>query len=394
MNKKQCFIIPFLIFILIFGLCFLNRVEGILYLAIIPFLQGTHLLFGKRKYYGFKRLIGWTLVFVMFFSFMAIPEIWRVSQKMGRLTVNGRQVWMQILKNPDGKSRIEKIFGLDFSPSQINIAYLKNHPEALEQSAIRISPVHFLKASIRLFNDLYQNKLGTLIGPFGLIFFAFGLFALYETGRRFETFLILAFIGLNLLAPLTASVKMRYIAIIGPIIILMEGFGIVYLSKRLLEFHNNGSWRKHILPFMLFFILIGVSVVPLLKTFRPPHFNKEYSPVELKEPIAIVKKITEKELKRPPIISAQRGYLSYFASGKQVFVPYTHYEGLVKYCHLNNVDFFYLKHSRLNNYPFFKAFFQNSPPPDFVLLYSGVDAYGGKIELYRFQGNTQRPSSS
>lgn len=378
----------------IFGLSFLNRIEGILCLAIIPLFQGAHLIFCKQEHYTAKRFIGWTLIFVICFSLVAIPQIWRVSHKMGMLAINGRQVWAQIFSIPDGKSSIEKIMGLDFSPGQINIAYVKNHPEVLEQSTAKISPAHILKTYIGHFNDLYQKKLGTLIGPLGLIFFAFGLLELYKRGHRFEAFLILAFVASNLAALLTTVVRIRYIAIIAPLIMLMEGFGIVYLSQSLLQSRNDGPMGKRVLSFVFFFILIAVSAIPLLKTFRPPHFNKEYSPVELKEPVAIVKKIAQKELKRPPIISAQRAYLSYFAGGKQVFVPYTHYEGLVKYCQLNNVDFLYLKHSRVNKYPFFKAFSQNSPPSDFVLLYSGVDAYGGKIELYCFQGNKQRLSSS
>jgi len=375
----------------IFGLSFLNRVEGLLYLVIIPLLQGAYFLFGKRKYYSFKRITGWIIIFIMCFSFIAIPQIWRVSHKMGYLAINGRQVWMQIINNPDGKSNREKKLGLDFSPSQINIVYAKNHPEVLEQSAATISPVHVLKTYLGHFNDLYQRKLGTLIGPLGLIFFAFGLLELYKRGRRFEAFLILAFIGSNLAAPLTTVVRIRYIAIIAPLIMLMEGFGIVYLSQRLLKFHNDGSWRKLILPFMLFFILIGASAIPLLKTFRPPHFNKEYSPIELKEPVAIVKKIAENDLLRTPIIVSGKSYLSYFTDGRGLRAPYDDYEALVKYSNLNNVDFLYLKHNRFikHKYPFFKAFLQDIPPPDFVLLYSGVDEYGGKIELYRFRGNTQ-----
>ena len=117
-------------------------------------------------------------------------------------------------------------------------------------------------------------------------------------------------------------------------------------------------------------------------------------PIELKEPVAIVKKIAENDLLRSPIIAAERAYLSYLTDGRQLYVPYADYEALVKYCQLNNIDFLYLKHSRVNKYPFFKTFSQNSPPSDFVLLYSGVDAYGGKIELYRFRGNKQRLSSS
>ncbi|NIV31480.1 MAG: hypothetical protein GWN58_18915 [Anaerolineae bacterium] len=77
--------------------------------------------------------------------------------------------------------------------------------------------------------------------------------------------------------------------------------------------------------------------------------------------------------------------MAYFAEGRHLYLPYTDYEGLVKYCDLNYVDFLYLKHRRVERYPFFEAFIQGSSPPDFALLYRGVDAYGEGLGLYRFQ---------
>jgi hypothetical protein len=72
-----------------------------------------------------------------------------------------------------------------------------------------------------------------------------------------------------------------------------------------------------------------------------------------------------------------------------VFLPYTNYEGLVKYCQLNHVDFLYLKHSLVKKYPFFQAFMQEIPPPHFDLLYRAIDTHRGNIELYSFNSTIQ-----
>ena len=367
----------------IFGLAFLNRVEGILYLAIIPLLQGACIFWEGRKS-SFKHIVGWNLIFFTLFSLMAIPQIWRVSHKMGILAINGRQVWTLVLNAPDGKSKQEKIFGLDFSPSQINIAYIKSHPEVLDQFESKASPIDYIKTVTKEFDRLYRKQLGILVGPFGLIFFGFGILSLYQSKRRFEIFLILAFISLNMVGPLLHNVAMRHIIVIAPIIFLTEGLGIVYLNRILLQGYQHYFLTKHVLAFIFLFGLIGAWSLPILKTFRPPDHNTEYGPAELRGPIAIVKKMEENELQRTPVIASQRGYLAHSVEGKQVYLPYTDYQGLVKYCDLNNVDILYLKHRRVKKYPFSQAFLQDATNIDFVLLYTGLDPYGEKVELYRF----------
>lgn len=380
---------------IIFGLCFLNRTEGILYLAIIPLLQGAHSLFGRQKQYDFKRLTGWTFLFIISFSLLAIPQIWRVSHKMGHLAINGRQVWTLILKNPDGKSYEEKLYGLDLSPSQINLSYVQSHPEVIGQFVSKVRPRDYIEIMVWNYEQLNKEQLGILIGPLGLILFGFGLFALYLAGRHFEAFLVLAFIAFNLVGPLMHNVALRHIAVIAPLMVLIEGIGIVYLSQQLLEFHKSSFMGKH-LPFVFLFVLIGASAPRLyVKLFRPPQFNSyfknpEYSPMDLEEPVSIVQETARNELLRPPVIVARKNYLSYFAAGSPVLLPYTDYEGLVTYSHLNNIDFLFLQHRLLTEYPFLEAFLKDSSPPDdFLLVYRRKDRYGQNIELYRFQKHSQ-----
>ncbi len=118
---------------IICGLAFLNRTEGILYLAIFPIMQGTHLLFTGSKQYGIKNYCIWTIAFSISFLAIAVPQIVNVSYKMGTFAINGRQAWAVILNNPDGKSYEEKIYGLDYSQDQINIWYIQENPEVLSK---------------------------------------------------------------------------------------------------------------------------------------------------------------------------------------------------------------------------------------------------------------------
>lgn len=371
----------------IFGLSFLNRLEGLLYIAILPFLMGAAIFFSQDgdMVSRFRRLAAWTLLYVTCFSLVAAPQVWRVSQKMGRFALNGRQVWSAVLKYPDGKSDIEKIFGLDYSPSTNNIKYLKEHPEKLRQYDITPRPADYIKLVARNFDNFYTRGLGILIGPLCLIFFGVGVLAIYQRGLRFEVFLMVSFIAFNLVAPFLHNVVIRHIAVIAPIMLLIAGIGIMHVSQVLLQGIRQNRLRAKVISAVFLAAVIGAQAMPLRAALSPPHENADYSLGEMKKPLAVIKAIELNELKRPPNITAQRKYISYFAEGNHFYLPFADIEKLVDYCCLNDIDFVYLKHSRVQKYPFYKSFLDNFPPVGFHLLYSGLDSRGGRIELFRFQ---------
>jgi len=370
----------------VFGLAFLNRAEGILFVAIIPFLQAVYFYWQWRNGSAFKQTVSWALIFTGCFALIAAPQIWRVSHKIGSFAINGRQLWSLYLSLPDGKSNNEKIFGLDFKPDQINILYIKSNPKVLYQHQHKTSPIKYVKTVIIEFNKFYQVQLGIIIGPLILIFFGFGILSLYQSGHTFEVFLILTFIIFNMLAPLLHNVIIRHIIVITPIFFLISGIGIVNTTHIVLRGYDNYSLLKKILPLLFFMTILAAWAFPLYKTFNPPHCSGEYSPIELAEPIKIIKTLERNELRRKPIITAQRRFLTYFAGGDHLYLPFTDYKGLVRYCSLNNVDFLYLNHRRVKEYPFFNTFHQHQPNANFSSIYNGIDCKGGKVELYRFHG--------
>jgi hypothetical protein len=369
-----------------FGFAFLTRTEGILYFLFIRFLQGMCTYWFERNIRSLKPLISWSLIYILCFGAIAVPQIWHVSEKMGTFAINGRQAWMAILNNPDGKSYGEKIKGLDFSPAKTNIEYLRVHPEELPSNANLNLRAH-VSTVLDNFNVLYQNTLGILLGPLCLIAFAFGLLSLYQSGYAFEAFLILVFIGVSLVGPFMHNVDMRHVLIIAPIMFLVAGIGVVYASEAF-----AGKYEKKYIvqySFLAFFLfaMIAVWVMPLRNTFRQTHYNRDYSLATLKEPLRILKNIAENELGRAPNVLAQRSYIAYFLGGTRLDLPYTDYQGLVKYCELNEVEFFYFSHRQIREgkYPFLVAFTSGSALADFALLHTGLDDYGEKVELYRFR---------
>lgn len=224
---------------IIVGLCFLNRLEGILYAASIPVLQLIHYMVTQERRYSLKRLSMWTTLFFFAFMLVAVPQVWRVSEQMGSFALNGRQAWSLIMNSPDGRSYEQKIYGLQYDPGQINIEYLVRHPEArrelVSDAGLVANAISYLKLALVNLDTLNQERLGQLIGSFGMLFFAFGLLALSQSRQRFEVFLLLAFICIGLVAPLLHNVDLRHIAVIAPLIMVVEGIGIVFMSRAILR---------------------------------------------------------------------------------------------------------------------------------------------------------------
>jgi hypothetical protein len=379
----------------IFGLAFLTRIEALLNLFAIPLLQGVFTYLGHRKEDSLKRFIGWTTVFVLSFSLLVGVQIWRVSKKFGYFAMDERQVWTVARGVLDGKSYEEQINGLNFSPSQINVDYIRSHPEVQAQFASNAPLKEIVITSAKTiawnFNDLSRAKLNILLGPLGLLLFCSGLFALYKSGRPRDGFLVLAFITLNLVGPLLYQVQIRYIAVIAPLMMLVEGMGIVYLSESLGTLWKRARARENTVCLGFLSILLATSALPLYWFYTSPRtFNGEYSPKSLQEPARIIKTVAEKELLRHPTLSARKGYLIYYADAKPEALPYTDIRGLARFCELNAVDFLFLEYRLIQGYPFLDAFADGRPPAGFALLYRGTDALGGKMELYRFQNNSQR----
>ena len=314
------------------------------------------------------------------------PQIYKVSKQLDGFALNGRQVWSAVYKKADGKSRTEKVFGLDYSPKEVNISYLSKNSEILEEFKSGINIREFFRTILREFNVLYQNRLGELIGPLCIIFFAFGIISLYQLKKHYEVFLLITFIGFNLAGPIFHNVAIRHIISIAPIIFLISGVGVGYLVSIFSGTIDQPTLQKRLIPIIIIFITVSAWVIPLRNTFKPKQENHEYSPVELSAPISIIKKISENELGRAPNIAAERGYLAYFSNGNQFYLPFTIYEKFVTYCELNNVDFFYLNHHRVKSkkYPFYEHF-QKKGVSDFDTIYSGFDFHGREVSLFRYK---------
>lgn len=375
---------------LVFGLAFLNRTEGILFLLVIPLMQAFYLLFKEKRVFPLARYLGWCSVYGLVFLVLALPQIWHVSEKMGALALNGRIAW-ELLENSDiGRSGEEKQYGLHFRKDETNISFARrNYQEAKrllqgsEQEAPRTNYVkRAYKNTVAIIRLIAKQQLGKIGSALALL----GAIVLFISGRKIETLLILLFAASNLAGPLLHAddVYTRHVIGVIPALVLFQAIGAVYLARLVARKIPVRYLNRDVVVAVIVFASVLFAARPLYRAvLKPPAANYEYSVEEIRRPVEIISEVAKRELGRQPVVTARKNYIAYYSGAQTVYLPYAEYGELVQYLRLNNVDFLYLSYDLIDDYPFLRKFEQGRDLQDFNLLFEGANARGGKIQLYR-----------
>lgn len=372
---------------LVFGAAFLTRMEGLIFVAILPLFHLTYYFWQGRSGHSFRGIAAWIAAFVIAFSALAIPQIARVSAKMGTLAINGRQIWSQVENRPDGRRAVERLRGLDYSPSETNIFYLMEHPDEFDAPDVGMDVIGYARLVVFNLFEFYQEKLGVLIGALVFAFFCFGLLRLYLNRKRIEAVFILLLLGFSLVPSLLHNVALRHVVILAPAMILVAGIGIDWLSEQVLRSSRPSKIGKNVFILTCLLGVWSAWALPFYSALNPPDRNREYSRKEIAAPVALVQHIVEEEGIRRPLVVSEKGYVAHYAGTAHKDTPYVDFDRFIRYCELNEADFVYLHYGSMldRGYPFLQAFQMGHLEDRFELLYRGKDAFGDPIELYRFR---------
>lgn len=374
---------------IVFGCAFLNRLEGILFLVFVPIAYLTHYLISGKHQYNFNTCLKYITVFIVTFVLVIAPQIASVSSKMGQFSLNGRQVWSLLLSGDDSnRSYHEKISGLDYSPSEVNIQYLQKHPSEIQSGKSSISLKKYVKTILYNFDDLYRNRIGELLGPFCIFFAGIGFYSLLRRDKVFDALFFLGFIVVGVAAPLVHNVVIRHIAVIAPAIMLLAGIGI-YEFYTMLKSNSHSLNKKWIISSMIA-VTVFVTLFPQMLELRvllteKDTINHQYRPSDFQRVTAVLNDdIKKQNLNRSEVkLATREQYASFFTRTQRVRLPYTDYARLITYLSLNSVDYLYLDHGLPSiRYPFMK-YFQEDVPSEFTLIYSGENWKGKKVQLFR-----------
>jgi len=368
----------------VFGLAFLTRAEGVLFAIALPGIAaGEALLFEKRPGVS-RRWAVWSSAFLVAFSLVAAPQIWRVSSELGRPALNGRQLWSSILNQPDGKSYYEKIYGLDYSDSKVNLHYLRAHPEVAKELSDGIEPVDFARTIRDNLRELWHLRIGELITPFGFALLVFGLLYLYGSRRYRELLICSAVLALTTVPSVLYNVHPRHLLPVLPLACLLMGLGA----------HGLGSWLERSSPIQrrfpvrLRYAVVAVWVLlcglPLLRILSPARVDWA---VHFDQHARIVREVALREGLGQPRITSRKGYLPLRSKAVPVVLPYADYDRFVQYLESNRVDFVFLERAQVEGHPFVSRFNGAEPPEGFEHLHHTRDPQGRTMDLYRFRPN-------
>lgn len=371
---------------LTFGSAFLCRTEGLLYLGTIPVLQAVHLRFGAAPGYDRRRFAVWAAAYCAVFALLAAPQIGDVSRKMNGFAINGRQAWSLVLgESLTGTARNARRAGLDYSPSEINVRAAWTDPELRARLVSHRGPLAYARIALTNLDRFDHVLLGRMAGPILLICFGYGMLALVRRGRGFVAFAITAFIAAALLAPMLQHLLPRHVIVVLPVIFLVAGLGTVELAR---AFRPETAGRARLVGAGIVASVCAVwlvtEIIDIRTVLRPPTYNNEYNPAELREPARLVRAETRDtgiELR----IVARRPYLAYFAGGQTVDVPFTTLPRLLRYLALNDADFLFLEQSQVAAFPFMTELAARDSVPGLRRLYSKLTETNGRLELYRVE---------
>jgi len=381
-------IMPSFLMGIIFGLAFLTRFEGILFLGVIPLLQGVYLIsngiFNQYK----KKLVIWTTIFLTGFLIVTAIQVSWVSHKMGTFSLSGRQIWTVLIHTPDNKSIDEKLFSLDYSPSQTNLVYLQQNPYTLYGNAeinTKILIAEYGRTLMLNLHDLYNNRLADLVGFVVLIFFALGIMNLYRMGKIFEILFVFIILITGLLAPLLHNVVIRHILVIAPIIFIVAGIGLYNTIDFILNKMNIRKLYSVSIVTVLLAMTFSVWIIPLNSTLKAPAVNRGYDPAEIRHLVVLINQDADNQ--NDIRIAARNHYLAAYGRFEGWLIPYADYDALVKYFMLNEIDYLFLEYGVLHlyQYPFTDTFVNGYYGNNFDLLYEAVDINNRRIELYKYK---------
>jgi len=359
---------------LLFGIAFLNRTEGILYVAAVPiavFVLGW-LMRDRQERPTAGRLVGWNAIYIMAFLVLAVPQILHVSTKMGSSAINGRIAWQTLVSGMPDHSVNAAIFGLDFVEDQTNISYIRsNYQDAVQRLGTTggngINVADRIKRSLQNSDKIYRKFVTDQITPFGFTLALVGLVALYLKGA-FRGLLYCLFLFAVLMAGPVAhtSVSSRHIAPVIPLLCIFQGIGLRQTAVLLTRRVGTFSLSLGAVWIMLISILLAGYLFPLKNALNPPQMNKEYDPSFLVEPVRFVQ-----NMEKVSSISAQRGYLAYLSGSAFFYAPFTQYKKLVRYLDANSVDLFYVDFERMADYPYVNEFRTDGYRQDFERIWVG-----------------------
>ena len=377
---------------LVFGLSFLDRLEGILFLVAIPCLQWCLTLAAHRDSYlaQLRPLLAWTAVFGAVFVVLAAPQVWYVSKEMNQFALNGRQAWSVILNVRNGQSEEQRLQGLDYSPTTTNLRHLQSTPADLAKLDATVSLKARVERVTTNLDILQRQSLPQLLGLTVLVFVPLGLLFLLRAGHAPAAFVLAGFGVLAFVAPVMHDTIPRHILVSAPPLILLAAFGALGAGRELARHSEACRWRGWITPALLLgltLVTVAFNAWPLWRmTTGPDNSNPvadRYSDPAL-YPRFLPMLETTCAATPGEVLLVRKRYIATLSSCTRLMMPYATLGQLQRYAEANGATLMFVESQWDSERPFYHALVEAPVAPDgFELLASDKLPDGRRRFLYR-----------
>jgi 4-amino-4-deoxy-L-arabinose transferase-like glycosyltransferase len=376
----------------VFSLSFLDRFEGILFLAAIPFLQWCVTLAAHctNLRTQLRPLLVWTAVFGAVFAVVAAPQVWYVSKEMNQFALNGRQAWSVIKNVKNGQSEEQRLNGLDYSPTVINLRFLQRSPKELAKLDATIP----LKARVDRVSDnldsLQRRTLPELLGLPVLMLIPCGLYFLLRSGQARAAFLLSAFVAAAFFAPLMYLVVPRYILAATPPLIALAAVGGVGAGQAIGMLGGASRWHRLSVPALLLLVTlvtVAFNARPLWRmATEPDRENPLADPYADPALYASFLPMLKAACASNPreVLLVRKRYIATFSGCSRLTMPYATLEQLRHYAAGNGASLMFVESAWDSGRPFYRDLVGADRTPDgFELLANNQSADGNRQLLYR-----------
>jgi len=377
----------------IFGLAFLCRSEGILFLAGIPLLQWCLTLAASRQDIRrqLRPLAVWTAVFGTVFALLAAPQVWFVSDKMNQFAINGRQAWSIIESARTGQGDEEQLRGLDYSPAITNLDYLQSSPKDLAKLAHTGSRRSLAQLIATNLDTLQRRTFPQLLGLAVFAFAPLGLLFLLRTKQFSEAFILTWFLGMAVALPLMYNVVPSHLLVSTPPLFLLAAFGLLGAGRETAQLAETGRWRQWTVPALLLAVTAFTVVSNARPVFamiaRPDLINPTADPASDPARYARFLPILKAACAANPdeVVLVRKRYVTTLSRCTRLVMPYATFDQLRTYAAANKATLMFVESEFDAMRPFYRELVEaRQPPAGFELLASQDYPDGRRQFLYRF----------
>lgn len=375
---------------LFLSISYLVRPEAFLYFMVFWLWL---IIYGKLKKIKFQKVIIFGALFTLGFSLLTIPYICLVHQRLDQWTISGKtkSIFMQ--------HGVDKSDSLVYEKNFYELSKNSDHlsvelPESDYKGTLKSFLID-IRGEMKIFsNNLYYTYQRALLRIFSTVWFIFIGFGVLLKLRKYidsknfdsiftEVFLITIIISYIAIVCLH-NTALRHFAATVPLLIFLTANGIDQSVEFLLGSMKKKSRILKILIFVLLFMFV-TSEAQKIRRLRHPGSNTGASEHADSFLFREAGDWIKNNLPSNPIIMSRKPFLSYYAEGTFVVLPFASFDKVLTYARKYNAKYLDINTKHIKLRPQLKFLLEEDKFSEVLELLKTFRYGSEELRLFRFK---------